>query len=78
MSGNKLYGRYDLLDEGYEVQKETLTEMKKWLVDFWCVNPSEDMTVEDHEYMIEKIWRSDEKELFDRMLGVGYAFEECE
>lgn len=77
MTKEKLYMRYDLQDET-DSHIETLEEMKSWLVDFWNMNPNDDMTDEEHEVMIKEIWKSDEDELQDRLMGIDYCFEEVE
>lgn len=73
-SRDKKFRRYDMLDEA-DFEIETLSEMKKWLIDFWNWNPSESMTKEEHEDMIEGIMQSDESELLNRLAGIGYSFE---
>lgn len=74
MTEEKLYVRYDFHDDEI-LHIETLTDMKEWLVSFWNMNPDEDMSDEEHEHMIEQIWRSNEKELSERLLGIDYCFE---
>jgi len=71
----KLYKRFDLQDEE-DFHIETLEEMKEWLADFWNYNPDDDMTEEEHEELIEGILKSDAAELFERLGGVGYSFDE--
>jgi hypothetical protein len=71
----KLYKRYDMQDES-DYSIESLNAMKSWLVDFWNNNPDEEMDEEEHDNMIDGIWSSDEKELFERLAGIDYTFDE--
>lgn len=79
MKKEKYYNRYDTLDEK-DSHRETFSEMKEWLKDFWRVNPDEDWDFEgvDCEKFFREIDNADESELLDIMMGVAYAFEECE
>lgn len=73
----KLYKRYDMQDES-DYSIESLNAMKSWLVDFWNNNPDEEMDEEEHDNMIDGIWSSDEKELFERLAGIDYTFDEVD
>jgi hypothetical protein len=73
----KLYKRYDIQDKN-DFAIETLSQMKQWLADFWDNNPDEEMDEEEHQGLIEEIWESDEKELFERLAGIDYTFEAIE
>ncbi len=77
MTTEKLFKRYDMQDER-DFEIETLAQMKYWLVDFWNTNPDDDMTDEEHEEMIEKIMESDKDELFERLAGIDYTYDELD
>ncbi|MFS0891006.1 hypothetical protein [Peribacillus frigoritolerans] len=77
MTTEKLFKRYDMQDEN-DFEIETLLQMKDWLVDFWNNNPDDDMTDEEHEEMIEEIMESDEHELFERLAGIDYTYDELD
>ncbi|MGE7609703.1 hypothetical protein ACQKML_24330 [Peribacillus frigoritolerans] len=77
MTTEKLFKRYDMQDES-DFEIETLAQMKDWLVDFWNNNPDDDMTDEEHEEMIEEIIESDEHELFERLAGIDYTYDELD
>ena len=71
----KLYRRFDLQDQS-DSTIETLEQMREWLADFWNHNPDEDMTDEEHDELIDDIMNSNEDEMYDRLEGIDYAFEE--
>lgn len=73
----KLFKRYDLQDET-DFSIETLLEMKDWLVTLWNDNPDDDMTEEEHDELINDIKNSDKGELYERLGGVGYCYDELD
>ena len=73
----KMYKRFDMQDED-DFAIETLEQMKAWLIDFWNSNPDEDMTDEEHDEMIEQIKIADEDEIFDRLGGIDYTYDEVD
>lgn len=70
----KLYRLFDLQDENNE-EIITLEGARKWLAEFWQLNPSEDMTDEEHDTMIKEIMQSDVDELCNRLQGIDYFIE---
>jgi hypothetical protein len=73
---------YNLLDacggDDEIVETLSLDGLKVWLADFWNSNPDEEMDEKEHDEWIQEILASTESELFSRMGGVGYYFEEVD
>lgn len=71
----QLYYVYDLQDFS-DQWVATLDEAKAWLVDFWNNNPDDEMSDEDHEYMLKEILSANASELDDKLQGIDYGLEE--
>jgi|APAga8741244001_1050109.scaffolds.fasta_scaffold08554_3 hypothetical protein len=80
-NSEKKYKKYDISNES-DFTIETLASMKEWLIGFWeddyRESPYTELTEYELEEMIDGIQNSDEMELFNRLGGVGYAFEELD
>lgn len=73
----QLYYIYDLQDFS-DQWVATLDEARAWLVDFWNNNPDDEMSDEDHEYMLKEILSANANELDDKLQGIDYGLEEVE